>query len=61
MKRIPSLCCVLDPVSCSNNEENKTDVQGVSEKDMTAEIGDLAEYVRGKLGDANQTEKGRSK
>ena len=35
--------------------------QGISEKDMQAEIGDVAEYIRGKLGDVNQAEKDRQK
>ena len=34
-------------------------VQGVSEKAMTAEVGDLTQYIRGKLNDANQAEKDR--
>ncbi len=35
--------------------------QGFSEADMVAEVGNLAAYVRGKLGDANQAEKDRFK
>lgn len=35
--------------------------QGVSEEEMIAEVGDLPEYVRGKLGDVNQSEKDRHK
>jgi len=33
--------------------------QGISEQDMTNEVGDLTGYVRDKLSDANRTEKGR--
>jgi hypothetical protein len=33
--------------------------QGVSEKDMTAEVGDLTEFIRSKLWNANQAEKDR--
>jgi hypothetical protein len=33
--------------------------QGISEKAMVAEVGDLTAYVCDKLGDANQAEKNR--
>jgi hypothetical protein len=33
--------------------------QGISENAMTSEVGDLTEYVRGKLFEANQVEKDR--
>ena len=33
--------------------------QGISEEAMTNEVGDLADYVRGKLSAANQVEKDR--
>jgi hypothetical protein len=33
--------------------------QGVPEKAMCAEVGDLTDYVRSKLGDANRAEKDR--
>lgn len=35
--------------------------QGISEADMQAEIGDVADYIRGKLKAANKTETGRHK
>lgn len=35
--------------------------QHISEEAMTNEVGDLAEYVRGKLSTANQAEKERRK
>ena len=35
--------------------------QGVSEKAMTAEVGDLTEFIRIKLWNANQAEKDRKK
>lgn len=35
--------------------------QGISEEAMTAEVGDLKEYVRQKLTSANQAEKDRRK
>jgi hypothetical protein len=34
--------------------------QGVSEQAMTAEVGDLTEYIRGKLASANEAESGRT-
>ena len=33
--------------------------QGLSEADLQAEIGDVAEYIRGKLNSANKVESGR--
>jgi hypothetical protein len=33
--------------------------QGISEKAMTAEVGNVTEYVRGKLAEANQADKDR--
>lgn len=35
--------------------------QGVTERAMRDEVGDLTEYVRGKLSDANQIERDRRK
>ena len=35
--------------------------QGISEEAMTNEVGDLTEYIRGKLSTANQLEKDRRK
>ena len=35
--------------------------QGITAKAMTAEVGDLAAYIRGKLGQANEAEKDRRK
>jgi hypothetical protein len=34
--------------------------QGISEKDMQDEVGDLTEYVRGKLSAANKAENDRT-
>ena len=33
--------------------------QGISEKAMTAEVGNVSEYIRSKLAEANQAEKDR--
>lgn len=35
--------------------------QGISEESMTDDVGDLTEYVRGKLATVNQVEKDRRK
>jgi hypothetical protein len=35
--------------------------QGISEQDMRSEVGDLAEYIRGKLRAANRSEGDRHK